>query len=270
MDRATCRFRRAGDVCRWAAVVGVGVLLLGCASNSGPNDEELLRTVRQANARRDLGVDHLVKGRTAMGIRDLSYALSLNPTDPEILHWLGEAYRRKDRLTEAEDYLLQALELDPARHGTRLNLSGLYIQMDHFEQAIEEAQILIDDPLYPRPWQAHNNQGWAQLQLGRVGEARANFAQALDYRRGYWPTHLNLGILEVGEGHNLKAIEHFRSVLDTEVGGGVSAEASYRLGEVYVSLGRHDRAVRYFTAAIEESPHGRWGKQSEGYLRLLY
>ena len=270
MDRATSCYRRAGEICRWATLIWVGALLLGCASSSGPSDEELLRTLQQATARRDLGIDHLVKGRTALGIRDLSYALSLNPADPETLHWLGEAYRRKDRLPKAEDYLLQALELDPERQRTRLNLSGLYIQMERFEEAIREAQILIDDPLYATPWQAHNNQGWAQLQLGRVGEARFNFTRALDYRHGYWPTHLNLGILEVREGHKLEAIEHFRSVLDAKVGGGVSAEASYRLGEVYVSLGRHDRAVKYFTAAVEESPHGRWGKQSEGYLKLLH
>jgi tetratricopeptide (TPR) repeat protein len=270
MDRATSYFRRAGDVCRWAVVLWVGVWLLGCASSSGPSGEELLQTLQQATARRDLGIDHLLKGRTALGIRDLTYALSLNPADPETLHWLGEAYRRKDRLTEAEDYLLRALELDPERHRTRLNLSGLYIQMEHFEQSIAEAQILIDDPLFSTPWQAHNNQGWAQLQLERVREARANFERALDYRHQYWPTHLNLGILEAREGQKLEAIEQFRAVLDSKVGGGVSAEASYRLGEVYVSLGRHDRAVKYFTAAVEESPHGRWGKQSEGYLKLLH
>jgi tetratricopeptide (TPR) repeat protein len=270
MDRTICRFRRVSGACGWVAAVWAAGLLLGCATDSGPGDEELVKTFQQATARRDLGIDHVVKGRVALGIRDLSYALSLNPADPETLHWLGEAYRRKDRLTEAEDYLVQALEIDPGRHDTRLNLSGLYIQMNRFEDAIEEAQLLIDDPLYPRPWQAHNNQGWAQLELGRVGEARANFARALDYRRGYWPTHLNLGILEAREGHKLKAIEHFRSVLDRELGGSVSAEASYRLGEVYVSLGRRDRAVKYFTAAVEQSPHGRWGKRSEGYLRLLH
>lgn len=247
----------------------VGLLAVGCATR-GPTDEELFEVARKAEAHRNLGLDHLANGRAAMAIRELRYAHSLDPKDPESLHWLGEAHRRKGLLEEAETYLLEAIELDPGNQPARLNLSGLYIQMAHFEEAIKVAQGLVDDPLYPYPWLAHNNLGWAQLQLGRVGEARANFERALDYRQNYWPAHLNLGILEAREGSKLKAVEHLSRVLEQDVGGYVASEASYRLGQVYVALGRRRKAVRCFTAAVERSPRGHWAKQSEGYLKLLH
>jgi tetratricopeptide (TPR) repeat protein len=269
MNGVTRRFVRGSHLRRLSAVALVCALAVGCASK-GPTEGELFEVVQQAEARRNLGLDHLSKGRTAMAIRELQQANSLNPEDAECLRWLGEAHRRKGLLDEAEDYLLESLELDPENHSARLTLSGLYIQTARFEEAIDEAQALIDDPVYAQPWLAHNNIGWAHLQLGRNGKARASFELALDFYQRYWPAHLNLGILEAQEGHKLEAVEHFRNVLEQSMGGSITAEVSYRLGEVYVSLGRRRKAVTYFAAAVEHSPHGYWGKQSQGYLKLLY
>jgi tetratricopeptide (TPR) repeat protein len=269
MNGSTDRLARGSQLRRSGAIVLVCALAVGCAS-PGPTDEELFKNAQKSEAHRNLGLDHLNNGRNALAIRELQQARGFDPADADNLHWLGEAHRRKGLLDEAEGLVLEALVLDPDNRTACLTLSGLYIQLDRFDEAIEQAQVLIDDPAYPHPWLAHNNVGWAQLQLGRIGEARGSFERALDYHQRYWPAHLNLGILEAGEGHTLQAVENFRLVLEQDLSGHVVAEVSYRLGEVYVGLGRRKKAVRYFTAAVERSPHGYWGKQSEGYLKLLY
>ena len=87
---------------------------------------------REAEARRNLGMDHLAKGRTALAIRELTHAESLNTTDSDTQLWLGESYRRKGRLKEAQRYAERAVRLDPENHDARLNLSGLYLQMGRF------------------------------------------------------------------------------------------------------------------------------------------
>ena len=69
---------------------------------------------------------------------------------------------------------------------------------------------------------------------------------------------MNLGILENDEGRRVEALGRFQQVLDEAPGRGAKAEANFRMGELFVSLGRRDRAVTHFANAIEQSPHGRW------------
>jgi Tfp pilus assembly protein PilF len=256
---------------RVAGCVLVAVLGLGCATELvGPTPEEAAEhALEKAAARRDLGIDHLTYGRTAMAIRELRYASELNPDDGVTWLWLGESYRRKARLDEAELYMLQAIAISPEYQSAHLNLSGLYIQMERWDEAIVQAQILVDDPLYPAPWRAYANRGWAELQAGMLPEARESLEQALDFRRDYWPASLSLGILANMEGHRLEAIKHFERIIDREVGFSPEAEANFRIAEVYVSLGRRDKALEHFEAAVVNAPDGDWAEQSEDYLKLL-
>jgi len=253
-------------LCTLAAALG-----LGCAGQVvGPTEQEVAeQTLEQAAARRDLGIDHLTRGRTAMAIRELQYASELNPIDATTWLWLGEGYRRKGRLEEAEGFMLQAVDLAPDDQSARLNLSGLYIQMERWDDAIVQSEILIEDPLYPVPWKALSNKGWAELQAGRFDEARVSLEQALDFRRDYWPASLSLGILANKQGHRVEAIEHFEKVIDREIGFSPEAEANFRVAEVYVSLGRRDKAVEHFEAAVVNAPHGSWADESKRYLKLL-
>ncbi len=231
----------------------------------GPDTSE----ARQAESRRDLGMDHLSKGRTALAIRELLTAANLVEDDHETQLWLGEAYRRKAMLDKAAAHLERSVELKPDFHASRLNLSGLYIQMERFEDAQREAEILIEDPTFPTPWRALTNKGWAQFNLGHPKEARATMREALDFHPTYWPALLNLAIIEAAEGNRLEAIERFGQVLEQEPGRNAQAETHFRLAEVYVALGHRERAIRHFSDAIDGSPYGIWGEQSKRYLRLL-
>ena len=225
---------------------------------------------RLALAKRNVGVDYLSKGRTPMAIRELQYSYELNPDDYVTVNWLGEAYRRRGLLNKALEHFLIARELAPEDPALLLNMTGLYIQLKRFPEAIELSQILIDEPTFNWPWQAYTNRGWAELQLGHTDEARASFEEALAFRPTYWPARLNLGILDNQQGRRLQAIANFEKVLERNLGRRVTAETNYRLGAAYVSLGRRGKAVEYFRAAAEKAPYERWGKQSEEYLKLLH
>jgi len=243
----------------------------GCQTTVTVNGEAVRPKTdsEKALARRNLGIDHLVNGRTAMAIRELRVAEMLNPSDPVTHHWLGEGYRRRGILDKAETHVLRAIDLDPTYHDVRLSLSALYIQTERYEPAIEHCQILIDDPVFPSPWRALTNRGWAELQLGRVEDARNSLVQALDFHATYWPAMLNLGILEARQGNRVAAMEHFEHVLDLGPGEGAKAEANYRLAEIYVSLGRRAKALEHFEIAQTQAPKGLWGKRSLQYLELL-
>ena len=244
--------------------------LAGCASRGEPKLAQVSEEQeRKAVAHYNIGVHHLSQGSTALAIRELQAAVAANPNDPWIHLALAEGYRRKAKIAEAETHLLRSLEVSPDFHNARLTLSALYIQTGRFEQAVGEAEKLVDDPTFPAPWQALTNLGYAQFRLGRLGEARTTLALALEYRPFYWPAILDLAILDAEAGHKLEAVERFKKVLSYDPGPLVAAEVNYRLAEVYVGLGRRKDALAHLDQSVAARPGSSWAKKSAEYQKLL-
>lgn len=255
---------------RWLPAVLALAAASGCAVPVTISDSQSdHQQTRYAESRRNLGIDHLGNGRLALAIRELTHAEVLGPGDSETQLWLGEALRRKGLFEEAEAHVLRALELRKDYHAARVNLSALYIQMERYPDSIAQSRILIEDPTYPTPWRSYTNLGWAQFKQGRLLEARASLAQALDFHPTFWQALLNMGILEQVEGHTLRALDRFQEVLDSRPGRLARAEVNYRMGEILVALGRRESALQHFSAAVQRAPHARWGKDSKRYLALL-
>jgi type IV pilus assembly protein PilF len=252
-----------------AALLATIALAGGCATSGGvaadrpsPADES------RARAHQSVGANHLREGRVPLAIRDLRASEALNPGDRWTQLTLAEAYRMKGLNADAERHLKKALEIDPKFQDARLTLSGLHIQTGRYQEAIDEAQLLIDDPTFPQPWTALTNKGWALIRLERRAEAREALVAAVEYNERYWRAQLNLGILDAEEGKRIAAIERFERVI--ELAGALgSAEANYRIAEVYLSLGNRNLAVEHLVAASSQRPSGPWGKRSEDTLKRL-
>ncbi len=244
----------------------------GCVTQ-GMEEEKARR--EKAIVTRDLGLDHLYRGRVAMAIRKLREAMGENSEDPITSHGLGEAYRRKGLLDEAEFYFLESLALaenqsDFDAQSTILSLAVLYIQQERYEEARAQAQILIDDPTYSSPWLALTNRGWAEYRMSRLELARQSFEEALEFNPTYGTARLNLGRIDQEERRWLRSIEQFELALDSR-GMTLSAlaELNYRLAESFMALERKDEAIVHLRAALERDPYGKWGKDSRSYLNLL-
>lgn len=266
---------RNTSLCHAISVVTLALLLslgLGCAHTQREQQAVDARIEKKARAHYDLGIDHLNKGRAAMGLQELLKSEALAPDDPWTHMGLAEAYRQQGHPDKALTHLERALAISPDLQSARLNLSGVYIQLQRYEDAAREAQTLANDPTFPTPWRALTNLGWAQLRLGRVQEARRSLEMAVEYHENYWPALLNLGILESEQGRPLDAIALFDRVLAQrpEAPSLARAETNYRLAEIYIALGQQERAVQYLTAAVERKPSGSWGKKSQEYLNLLH
>jgi type IV pilus biogenesis/stability protein PilW len=240
---------------------------LACASTPGPQNGP--GQDKKARAHYNAGISYMGEGKPAMAIRELRTALQSSPRDPWI-HWgLAEAYRRKGRLDEAESHLLTALEIRPGFQQARLNLSAFYYQVGRYDDVIEHADLLLDDPTFPVPWKALANKGWAQYKLGQRQLARRSFVTALEYDEKHWRSFLGLGMLDMEAGRRIEALEQFERVLELEPGPLAEAEVNYWIGEIYVSLGNRERALRHLTAVTAKEPNGQWGKRSADYLRRL-
>jgi Tfp pilus assembly protein PilF len=241
--------------------------VFGCATAPSAEDETLNR--QRAASHFNLAADHAENGRIELALRDLMTAARLDPGDPRTQHSLGILYLQKGKTAEAETHLLRALEIQPDYGQAHFNLSTLYLTQGRYEECIEQSKILYDDPTFAWPWRALTNWGWAAYKLGRVVEARQQLEHSLKFRAHYWPTLLNLGILEAEQGHKVEAIRYFSGVLEVDLESSAVAEANYRLAEIYVSLGKREEAVGHLRTAVVRAPSDPWGKKSEEYLKLL-
>jgi Tfp pilus assembly protein PilF len=244
-------------------VLGFGV---GCATTSS-RPEEQLRLKAQVHLK--IGIDHLEHGRVALGLRALLVAEELDPGHAGVQYAMGDAYLMRGRVEDAERHYLRALEIAPNLHEARLNLAGLYCQLGRFEECIVQSAVIANDPTYLTPWRALTNQGWAEIQLDRLDDARSSLQTARNYRPSYWPVLLNLGILEKEVGNQQEAVALFQQLIDRLPASEAAAEANYRVAEIYVALGNRKRAVGHLMAAVADAPDGRWGIKSEKYLKLL-
>lgn len=248
-------------------VAFLGAALSGCTTSQKRAEER--QRARRAISHLDIGVDHLQNDRSALALREFLTAEKLDPRNPRIQYGLAQAYWARERYEDVEFHLRRALELHPDYHDARLTLSALLIRLERYEEAIAECEGLLEDPTFPMPWRALANRGWAELQLGRHADARRSLELARDYSPDFWPATLSLAILEVSEGHRLEAVGLFQEILNLEPGPLIESETNYRLAEVYISLGKRDRALGHLTASVARQPDGPWARKSEEYLKLL-
>ena len=241
--------------------------LLGC--NTPAKQAQREENVKRARAHFDLAADHVANDRLELGLRELLLAERLDPRNPRIQHGLGIAYLQRGKVELAEQHMLEALEIAPDYQEARFNLAALYLNLGRYRECVDHVAILADDATFTSPWRAYNAWGWALYELGQVDEARKRLDRALELRPGYWPSLMNLGILEAEQGHRPEAIRYFTQVLEIEPGASATAEANYRLAEIYVSLGRRRQAVGHLRTAVVKAPSDPWGKKSEEYLKLL-
>lgn len=256
-----------------AAFCAVCALGAGCLTTVSSEPE--VDPIALAAAIRDVGLDYVRQGNYAMAIRTLQDAQRQNPSDPLTYYGLGEAYRSKGLLPEAEDYLLLSLSnsASPQDHNYQtatLTLAAVYIQMERYPEAEALCQILIDDPTYARPWIALTNRGWAEYKSGRFLEAQDSYEEALDFRSDYAPAHFNLGKLDQSQSRWLSAIRQLELASESkQMSPRAQAEAHFRMGEIYITLDLRDKAVEQFRAAAEKAPQDKWGTDSRTYLEML-
>jgi len=251
----------------------LALLTGGCVTTSSSSPE--IDPKGLAAAVRDVGLDYLRQGNSAMAIRELQKSLLDNPDDPLTYLGLAAAYRSKGLIDLAEENVLRSIELgsDPQSRDYQLaleTLAAIYVQQERYEEAVLQYQVLIDDPTYGTPWVALTNRGWAEFKTEQFESAGMSYREALEYRASYEVARFNLGILEQKQKNWREAVGQLQAAVESgRMPPDAVAEAHYRLGEIYMTLGRRDKAIAQFELALEEAPEGKWGVQARSYLDLL-
>ncbi len=87
------------------------------------------------------------RGYEEQALKAYEKAYQLDPQNKAVLNNLGHYYKDKNPLM-AEDYFIQALEVDQGYEKARNNLALLYYKNEQYGNAVEHLRILVED--YPK------------------------------------------------------------------------------------------------------------------------
>jgi len=175
--------------------------------------------------------------------------LSVEPTHPEALHFLGMLAHQVGKSEIAVELLSKALSSRPDYAEAYYNLGLVYLTQGKNDEAITTYQRLL--ALKPGYVEARNNLGNAFLSLGKLDEAVAGFRHALTLKPDFAEAHNNLGIALRAQGKLDEAVVSFRQALALKPD---FAEAHTNLGNTYLDQGQLEDAVPSFHQALNLKP----------------
>ena len=78
----------------------------------------------------------------SQAFKKLSKALKKEKNNPDILNYMGFTSRKIGNFSEAENYYLKGLAIDPKHNGINEYLGELYVQTDRIDKAKERLEVL--------------------------------------------------------------------------------------------------------------------------------
>jgi len=187
--------------------------------------------------------------RIEEAIEHYLHALQIKP-DYEKAHYnLGNVLNEQDRTEEAIEHYLQALRIKPDFEEAHINLGNVLNKQWRKEEAIEHYLHALR--INPESEEAHNNLGNVYNEQGRTEEAIEHFLHALRINPESEKTHNNLGLAFYNQGHTEEAIEHYLHALRINP---ESEEAHNNLAISFVFKGYIKMAVSHFRKALHINP----------------
>jgi tetratricopeptide (TPR) repeat protein len=116
-------------------------------------------------------------------LKYLDKALTLSPSNPDIVFELGNYYRFQGQDDEALKHYKQVVLLDQQYTDAHLNSGIIYMDQKSYDKALDLFNIAVEtDPSYPS---AYYYRGAAAAYLGNIDKARRDFKQALELAPSY-------------------------------------------------------------------------------------
>jgi tetratricopeptide (TPR) repeat protein len=180
--------------------------------------------------------EHLREGRPRECERICRELLARQADDVNALRLLAKAAGAAERWGQAERLLLRVLELAPAFHDARLDLSRVYKQQDRIDEAVATAAKAAES--MPNSSNAHYLHASMLAIAGRHDEALASYRRTLEINAWHTAAWVGMGHLLKTLGRREDGVAAYRKAI----------EQRPNFGEVYWSLAN----LKTFRFAEEE------------------
>ncbi len=169
--------------CSRAAFLIAFVGVAGCATWVSPKQRE------SARISYDLGVESLNRQDLHTALRELMAAVQSDPLLPQAHQALGLVLHTLHHDADAEVHYRRALALKTDYSEATNNLGVLLLDTGRYAEAIDAFGVALGNVLYPTPYLAEGNMGWAYYHLGDMAQARQHVEAAVRleprFCRGY-------------------------------------------------------------------------------------
>jgi type IV pilus assembly protein PilF len=191
----------------------VATLLAGCVTETaGAFRGEASREAALADYLQ-LAAAYLGNGDLSNARRHLGNADQLDPNNSEAAAIWGLVYSREGEDQLAEAQFRRALRLDEGNSQARNNYAAFLFAQARYPDAYEQLRQVVSDTAYAQRPQAFENLGIAALRLGRVTEAEAAFARALELDNTLPRASLELSGIKLDQTDIPAARQYYRNYL---------------------------------------------------------
>ena len=174
---------------------------------------EIEKSKRAANINVQLGVGYMSQGRYDFAKTKLEKALSQDPTNADIYHYMAELYRRLGDFETAEANFQKALKLDGTNTALMNNYGVFLCSQKHYDEANEYFEKVLKDPLYQSKDLVYENMGVCSLKEGNLLKAEKYLNKAYSLNPNLPTTALNLAQINFDKQLMDQANFHFQRFL---------------------------------------------------------
>lgn len=234
---------------RSSRLLALALALFATGCRHTPTERER----RSAEIHFDLGVQAQQAGHIQEALSEYRKSLESDPDYPEAHNAMGVLLHLGfGRPAEALEHYEKALEVRPTFSEARVNMANVHLSQGRHDEAIKLYEAVLNDMLYPTPYFAHGNMGWALYKKGETGRAVDSIKTALTLNPGFCLGYKNLGIIFTETGKTEEACRQFARYREAcpEV-----ADAYMQEGVCQAKLGQLDAARDSFTTCEAKATH---------------
>jgi tetratricopeptide (TPR) repeat protein len=197
----------------------------------------------------NLGNAFKARGDLAEAEKSYRKAVALDPRNADAHQNLGLLMEEQRRFEDARLAYEQALRLAPGSTAAQVGLGNALVALDEAGRGLKYLKKAVQSA--PRHAAAHTAYGNALLRLGRREAARTSLERALELDPNSPDALFNLGNLHLKDKELAPAIEHYKRSIAIKPG---QADAFNNLGLAYSELQDIGPAKQYFLRALEIDP----------------
>lgn len=176
--------------------------------------------------------------------------LKSNKKDVTVLHLLSLLYAEKGEFSTAENFLVQALAIEPGNANIQLHLANIYKATRRYELAIKLLSDLINH--YPDFSAAYNNLGTIYYMQGKWPQALQAFEHAIERQSNYVDAYYNLGLTHVKLNQVLDGRRFFAAVLELSSG---HVGAHFQLACLLMQAENYLPAIEHLNFILKNHPY---------------
>jgi len=226
------------------------LLMVSAGCSHTPTEKER----RSAEIHYDLAIQAQQAGELQDALRELQQSLKNDPDYPDANNAMGIllhlAFRRPD---EAVKHYERALKVRPDFSEARTNLANVHLDQGRYDEAIKLYEVVLNDMLYPTPFIAQGNLGWALFKKGETERGVESIKAAVTTNPNFCLGYKNLGLIYDETGRTADACRQF--LLYRENCPDV-AEAYMREGVCQAKQGQVDAAKAAFAGCESKAKAG--------------